>query len=173
MSHADADVVIIGAGPVGLTLANLLGADGVRVVLLEAAEELVDYPRAVGIDDEALRTMQTIGLIDEVLPHTVPNQKIFMVNGDRAILSEVDPRIDEFGWPRRNGFVQPLVDRVLLAGLGRCPTVEVRFGAEVVSSAESNGAVTVSYRTADGGAHEVVGTYLVGADGGSSPTRKR
>ncbi|GAA4168729.1 bifunctional 3-(3-hydroxy-phenyl)propionate/3-hydroxycinnamic acid hydroxylase [Gryllotalpicola koreensis] len=172
MSH-DADVVIIGAGPVGLTLGNLLGADGVRVVLLEAGAELVDYPRAVGIDDEALRTMQTIGLVDEVLPHTVPNQKIFMVNGDRAILSEVDPRISEFGWPRRNGFVQPLVDRVLLAGLGRFPNVDVRFGAEVTDSTDDGSAVTVSYRTADGATHQVTATYLVGADGGSSPTRKR
>ena len=54
----DADVVIIGAGPVGLTLANLLGLRGIDVLLLEAGEELIDYPRAVGIDDEAMRVIE-------------------------------------------------------------------------------------------------------------------
>ncbi len=44
----DADVVIVGAGPVGLTLANLLGQYGVETLVLEAREELIDYPRAVG-----------------------------------------------------------------------------------------------------------------------------
>ena len=69
------DVIIIGAGPVGLTLANLLGQFGVSTVVFEDRGELIDYPRAVGIDDEALRTMQTIGLVDKVLPHTVPDRR--------------------------------------------------------------------------------------------------
>ena len=112
----NSDVLIIGAGPVGLTLANLLGQQGVDVLLVEKGDELIDYPRAVGIDDEALRAMQTADIVDEVLPHTIPDQKIYMVNGDRLILSEVNPTTREFGWPRRNGFVQPLVDRVLLGG---------------------------------------------------------
>src|SRR6478609_7740110 len=61
------DVLIIGAGPVGLTLANLLGQQGVDVILVEKSDELIDYPRAVGIDDEALRAMQTADIVDHVL----------------------------------------------------------------------------------------------------------
>jgi 3-(3-hydroxy-phenyl)propionate hydroxylase len=166
-----ADVIIIGAGPVGLTLANILGRHGVRAVLLEARTELIDYPRAVGIDDEALRTMQTIGLVDEVLPHTVPDQKIRIVNGDRKVLAEIDPTTREFGWPRRNGFVQPLVDKVLLDGLERFPHVEVRFGAEVVALSSRDDAVTATYRTADGES-AVTGRYVVGCEGGRSFTRQ-
>lgn len=169
----DADVAIVGAGPVGLTIANLLGQQGVRVVLLEAGTELIDYPRAVGVDDEALRVMQTIGLVDEVLPHTIPDQKIYMVNGDRTIIAEIDPRTREFGWPRRNGFVQPLVDRVLLAGLERFPSVEVRLGTEVVDTRQDDDGVTTLTRVAGGGQGSIRTRYLVGADGGSSPTRKR
>lgn len=169
----DADVAIVGAGPVGLTLANLLGQKGVRVILLEAGDELIDYPRAVGIDDEALRVMQTVGLVDEVLPHTIPDQKIYMVNGERTVIAEIDPRTREFGWPRRNGFVQPLVDRVLLSGLERFASVEVRFGTEVFDSTQDDTGVTVATRTAHGDESSIRARYLVGADGGSSPTRKR
>ncbi len=71
--------------------------------------------------------MQTIGLVNDVLPHTIPDQKIRIINGDRKVLAEINPTTREFGWPRRNGFVQPLVDRVLLDGLDRYPHVSVRW----------------------------------------------
>ena len=165
------DVLIIGAGPVGLTLANLLGQFGVSTLVLEGRDELIDYPRAVGIDDEALRTMQTIGLVDHVLPHTVPDQKIRIVNGDRKVLAEINPTTREFGWPRRNGFVQPLVDRVLLEGLDRYPHVDVRFGARVTSFTSDPDAVTATVSTGSG-EEQVSGRYVVGCDGGRSLTRQ-
>ncbi|QEV99194.1 bifunctional 3-(3-hydroxy-phenyl)propionate/3-hydroxycinnamic acid hydroxylase [Microbacterium caowuchunii] len=163
------DVLIIGSGPVGLTLANLLGQQGVGVLLVEQNDELIDYPRAVGVDDEALRAMQTAAIVDKVLPHTIPDQKIFMVNGDREILSEINPTTREFGWPRRNGFVQPLVDRVLLEGLDRFPSVQVRFGAEVVDLDEETDSVVATLA----GGETLRARYVVAAEGGASPTRKR
>lgn len=162
-----ADVLIIGAGPVGLMLANLLGQQGVNVLLVEKSETLIDYPRAVGIDDEALRAMQTAGLVDEVLPHTIPDQKIYMVNGDGQILSEVNPTTREFGWPRRNGFVQPLVDRVLLDGLKRFPNTAVRFSTEVVDLLEDGEGVVATTERGE----KLRARYVVAAEGGSSRTR--
>lgn len=164
-----ADVLIIGAGPVGLMLANLLGQQGVHVLLVEKSETLIDYPRAVGIDDEALRAMQTVGLVDEVLPHTIPDQKIYMVNGDRQILSEVNPTTREFGWPRRNGFVQPLVDRVLLDGLKRFPNTEVRFSTEVVDLLDDGEGVVATTERGE----KLRARYVVAAEGGASRTRKQ
>lgn len=58
-----AQVAIAGAGPVGLTIANYLGQMGVSVLLIEKLTSLIDYPRAIGIDDEALRAMQAVGLV--------------------------------------------------------------------------------------------------------------
>ena len=165
----NADVLIIGAGPVGLMLANLLGQQGVKVLVVEKNETLIDYPRAVGIDDEALRAMQTVGLVEDVLPHTIPDQKIYMVNGDRQILSEVNPTTREFGWPRRNGFVQPLVDKVLLDGLKRFPCTSVRFCTEVVDLHEDDAGVVAT--TASG--EKLRTTYVISAEGGSSATRMR
>ncbi|GAB5079862.1 bifunctional 3-(3-hydroxy-phenyl)propionate/3-hydroxycinnamic acid hydroxylase [Arthrobacter sp. AD-310] len=165
------DVIIIGAGPVGLTLANLLGKYGVSTVVFESRDELIDYPRAVGIDDEALRTMQTIGLVDKVLPHTVPDQKIRIVNGDRKVLAEINPTTREFGWPRRNGFIQPLVDKALLEGLARYSHVEVRFGCRVEAFESDSDGVTAMVSTPTG-EERVTGSYVVGCDGGRSLTRQ-
>ena len=46
----DTDVLILGAGPVGLTLANLLGGYGIRTLVADAGDKLIDYPRGVGLD---------------------------------------------------------------------------------------------------------------------------
>ncbi|MBO0701223.1 MAG: bifunctional 3-(3-hydroxy-phenyl)propionate/3-hydroxycinnamic acid hydroxylase, partial [Zavarzinella sp.] len=165
------DVVIVGAGPVGLTTANLLGQYGVSVLVAEAREDLIDYPRGVGMDDETLRTFQTAGVVDAVLPHVVTNQIMRIVNGSGRILAELAPPQAEFGWPRRNGFIQPLVDRELYNGLARHSSVAVRFSTEVTGWQELPDHLLVSVRGDDGAERQVRAQYLVGADGGRSDTR--
>ncbi|MGA7465652.1 bifunctional 3-(3-hydroxy-phenyl)propionate/3-hydroxycinnamic acid hydroxylase [Mycobacterium sp.] len=165
------DVVVVGAGPVGLTLANILGLQGVRTVVVEERDTLIDYPRGVGLDDESLRTFQAIGLVDRVLPHTVPNQILRFVDAKRRVLAEMAPPDARFGWPKRNGFVQPLVDAELLKGLDRFEHVEVRWGRPMTSLAVAPGAVTVELG-GDGGSTPLRALYVVGCDGGRSPTRR-
>ena len=164
-----ADVVIVGAGPVGLTLANILGLQGVRTLVVDERDSLIDYPRGVGLDDEALRTFQGIGLVDQILPHTVPNQILRFFDAKRRLLAEMAPPDARFGWPKRNGFVQPMVDAELLAGLDRFDNVEVRWGHQMENCTETADGVSVEF--ADG--HQPVGArYVVGCDGGRSATRR-
>ncbi|HEX4558521.1 MAG TPA: bifunctional 3-(3-hydroxy-phenyl)propionate/3-hydroxycinnamic acid hydroxylase [Mycobacterium sp.] len=166
----DADVVIVGAGPSGLTLANILGLQGVRTLVVEERDTLIDYPRGVGLDDEALRTFQSIGLVDRVLPHTVPNQILRFFDGKRRLLAEMAPPDARFGWPKRNGFVQPMVDAELFGGLERFDHVEVRFGHRMHNCVETADGVTVDF----GDRQEAVHTrYVVGCDGGRSVTRQQ
>jgi 3-(3-hydroxy-phenyl)propionate hydroxylase len=167
----DADVVIVGAGPVGLTLANILGLQGVRTLVLEERTSLIDYPRGVGLDDESLRTFQAIGLVDQILPHTVPNQILRFVDAKRRVLAEMAPPDARFGWPKRNGFVQPLVDAELLRGLDRFDHVEVRWAHPMVSCSETADGVTAEI-DCDGATSTVRARYLVGCDGGRSATRR-
>jgi 3-(3-hydroxy-phenyl)propionate hydroxylase len=167
--RTDADVVIVGAGPCGLTLANILGLQGVRTLVLEERDTLIDYPRGVGLDDEALRTFQSIGLVDKILPHTVPNQILRFFDAKRRLLAEMAPPDARFGWPKRNGFVQPLVDAELYAGLDRFDHVEVRWGHRMQNCVEDADGVTVEFST---GQPPVRTRFVVGCDGGRSTTRR-
>lgn len=164
----EVDVVVVGAGPVGLTLANILGLQGVRTLVVDERASLIDYPRGVGLDDEALRTFQAIGLVAAILPHTVPNQILRFVDAKRRVLAEMAPAEAQFGWPKRNGFVQPLVDAELLKGLDRFEHVEVWWKRPMTSCTQ-----TVEWVTVELGEGEPLrARYVVGCDGGRSTTRR-
>ena len=166
------DVAIVGAGPVGLMIANYLGLQGVRVVLLEKLEHIIDYPRAIGLDDEALRMFQSVGLADELLPHTTPDHWMRFVTRTGHCFASIEPRTDEFGWSRRNAFIQPLADRVLYEGLQRFPHVEVLFGHSVSAFRQDDAGVTIDAEDRHGVERTVCASYMIGADGGNSLVRR-
>ncbi|WP_280501764.1 bifunctional 3-(3-hydroxy-phenyl)propionate/3-hydroxycinnamic acid hydroxylase [Nocardia farcinica] len=174
---ASSEVVIVGAGPTGLMLANILGGYGRSVTVLEAMDRLIDYPRGVGLDDESFRTIQTVGLVDAVRPHTSPQHIMRLVNGAGKVVLVNDPHTDEFGWARKHAFIQPEVDRALYEGLTRFPHVRVLFGHRVEEVVEDSGSVTaIALVTGEDGEvaeRRFQARYLVGCEGGKSPTRKR
>ncbi|EEA01654.1 monooxygenase FAD-binding [Burkholderia sp. H160] len=166
------DVAIIGAGPVGLMIANYLGLQGVRVVLIEKLDKIIDYPRAIGLDDEALRVFQSVGLADALLPHTTPDHWMRFVTNKGHCFASIEPRTDEFGWSRRNAFIQPLADQVLYEGLQRFAHVEVLFGHTVNSFTQDSFGVTIETEHAQSGRRTIRASYMVGADGGNSFVRR-
>jgi len=173
----DHDVVIAGAGPSGLTLANHLGTLGIRTLVIEKLPALIDYPRGVGIDDEALRSFQAVGLVDAVRRHTVPNQIMRFVDRRGRVLAAIAPTAQPFGWPRRSGFIQPLVDRELAIGLQRFSHVSLQLQRSVAGFTEVDAGVDVQVQPVDaqgqpaGAVQTVTARYLVGCDGGRSPVR--
>jgi 3-(3-hydroxy-phenyl)propionate hydroxylase len=171
MTTLDTDVLIIGGGPVGLTLANLLGMRGTSAIVLEARAELIDYPRGVGLDDESIRSLDTAGLWEQIEPCTVPHHVVRFVNGKGQVLAENDPRSQEFGYVRKHGFIQPLVDKELAAGLDRFADTELRFGHEVIDLHEGTDHIRVTAETRTGERVELTAAYVVGAEGGRSFTR--
>lgn len=165
------DVAIVGAGPVGLTIANYLGGMGVKVLVVEQRDTLIDYPRGVGMDDECLRSFQAIGLADAVARHTIPGQKMRFLTMTGKTFAFIDPKTREFGWPRRNSFIQPMIDEILHDGLKRFDTVQVEFGSELVSFADEGEQVRLEIKRANG-ARTVTAKWLVGCDGGRSLVRR-
>jgi 3-(3-hydroxy-phenyl)propionate hydroxylase len=173
----DADVVIIGAGPVGLMLANLLGVRGQSAIVLEARTELIDYPRGVGLDDESIRTLRTAGLWERVEQFTVPHHGVRFVNGEGQVLATNDPKTEEFGFPRKHGFNQPVIDQELAAGLTRFAGTSLRFSHRVVGIEDLGDHVEVTAEQIDPsgtvtGTDKFTARYAVGCEGGSSFTRK-
>ena len=173
----DTEVLIVGAGPAGLMLANILGMYGKRVTVLEAMDTLIDYPRGVGLDDESFRTIQTVGLVEAIRPHTNPQHIMRLVNGAGKVMLVNNPQTVEFGWERKHGFIQPEADKALYEGLSRFGNVEVLFGHRVENVEEDGQSVTAIALVTrpDGTVDErrFSAQYLVGCEGGKSPTRKR
>jgi 3-(3-hydroxy-phenyl)propionate hydroxylase len=165
-------VVVVGAGPTGLTLANLLGRAGVATLVLERNHATVQEPRAVSIDDESLRTMQAAGLVEEVMSEIVPGygSHYFDAPGGRCFL-KVEPSQRPYGYPRRNAFRQPVLERQLRAGLERFPDVHLRFEHSVETFTQTPEQVRLTVRRPFG-AVAITCDYLVGCDGAGSTVRR-
>ena len=114
-------VIVIGSGPIGLTLVNLLGTMDVRCLLVERNLTTVQEPRAVSIDDETLRTMQAAGVVDEVLGAVVPGYGSHYYSPSRIRFAKVEPTGQPYGYPRRNAFrAQGVLGAVELLAPQRC-----------------------------------------------------
>ncbi len=167
----DWPVIVVGGGPTGLTTANLLACYGVRTLLVERNASTVGEPRAVSIDDEALRTMQAFGAVDEVLSEVVLGygSEYYSASGRRFL--QVKPNSQEYGFPKRNAFRQPVLEAQLASHLRRQPHADVWFGAELTGLQQDADRVTVEIGRA-GQSVEVSCKYLVACDGAHSFVRE-
>lgn len=166
------DVIIAGAGPTGLVLANLLGAAGVSTLVVERNPTTVQEPRAVSIDDESLRTIQATGLLETVMAQVVPGYGSRYLTPSGKCFLTVMPSGRPYGHPRRNAFRQPDLEQRLRDGLGRFADVVALFGWTMTDFSQDGNGVDVVIARA-GSESRVRGRYLVGADGASSFVRKR
>jgi 3-(3-hydroxy-phenyl)propionate hydroxylase len=164
-------VVIVGAGPTGLTLANLLGREGIRALLIERHPSTGREPRAVSLDDESLRTMQTLGLVTTVLKRVVPGYGSHYYSPGGRCFVRVEPTDTPYGYPRRNAFRQPILERQLREGLERFSHIETRFGSTLETLTQNASGVVVGITGPEGLHTRIVCDYLVGCDGASSTVR--
>ncbi|MDO8877286.1 MAG: bifunctional 3-(3-hydroxy-phenyl)propionate/3-hydroxycinnamic acid hydroxylase [Pseudolabrys sp.] len=166
-------IIVVGAGPAGLTLTNLLGVYGVETLLLERNAATVHEPRAVSIDDESLRTMQAAGVVDEVMAQTVTGYGSHYFSARGRCFAKVQPTEQPFGFPRRNAFRQPILERQLREALSRFAHVTAKFQHELKSFSQSAQSVTLQVTDAEGGVHALTCDYLIACDGASSPVRRQ
>ena len=115
---------------------------------------------------------QAVGLADRVLPHTTPNHAMRFVTGGGRCFASIEPRTDEFGWSRRNAFIQPLADRILFEGLERFPNTSVLFSHAVSAFSQKDRGVALTVKDGQGAEREIRAAYLVAADGGNSFVRR-
>ena len=164
-------VVIVGAGPTGLILANLLGVYGVKALVIERSTNTVGEARAVTIDDESLRTVQACGLIGEVLPQVVQGYGVHYYSWRGVEFARIEPSVMEHGFPKRNAFRQQVLVGQLRDGLQRFDDAAIWFGHEMVSFNDDGQAVHLALEH-DGVAKNISCNWLVACDGGRSGVRE-
>jgi len=151
------DVAILGYGPVGALLANLLGQAGLSVAVYERETAIFPLPRAVHFDGEVMRIFQSAGLAECIAAAARPSsQGMHFVNAAGQTLMVrrgVEGRGPQ-GWPNNWYFHQPALEEILREGVARFPNVTVHLGHEI----------------ADVG--ELDARFIVGCDGARSLVRR-
>jgi choline dehydrogenase-like flavoprotein len=122
--HLDSDVIIIGCGPTGATLALALAGMGHTVTIIERETAVYPLPRAVHIDDEIMRVFQNLGLMEAITAFIHPGSTYDFRNaaGDTLLSFATDLSHQPLGWPSSNMIYQPGIEGELPGprGSGRC-----------------------------------------------------
>ena len=172
MDHETFDVAVIGLGPVGSALANVLGQYGLSTVVLDRETSAYHLPRACACDDEVMRIFQSMGLAS-------PMSDVMEAGGDAHFVDAEGNRLVSWsrpqersanGWYVNYRFYQPALEDVLRAGFARYPSVSALWACEVTDLEQDDGGVTVRYQIASEPC-ELRAAYVVGCDGARSFTR--
>lgn len=169
------DIAIVGFGPTGVTLANLLALDGLKVVVFERDKDVFVLPRAVHFDAECMRVFQTIGIADELLPNLFvgPGMKFVNARGELLIDWQRPTTVGPQGWCPSYKFHQPQLERALRNQLALRGRADVRLRHEVFAVDERDDHVMLRFEdTAQGRISQTTARYVVGCDGARSTIRR-
>ena len=170
---AEMPVVIVGAGPCGLTLANLLVTMGVDCLVLEREPGPMNLPRAIVLDDEGARTLQVFGLDRSYVAGTLPGEGSRYYNDAGHCFAETGRGPRTYGFPKRNFIYQPQFETALRDALvTRAPDV-LRFGSDVTDVRQGPSGAEVHVTGPDGQPHVIRAQWVAACDGGRSPIRER
>lgn len=171
----DYDVAIVGFGPTGATLANLLTLRGLNVVVFERDKDVFQLPRAVHFDGECMRVFQAAGIAQTLLPDLFvgPGMKFVNARGELMIDWSRPGGIGPQGWCASYKFHQPDLERALRAQLSARGGADVRLRHEVFAIDEREDHVRIRFEdTARGRLAHCTARYVVGCDGARSTVRR-
>jgi 2-polyprenyl-6-methoxyphenol hydroxylase-like FAD-dependent oxidoreductase len=184
----DNDVLIVGAGPTGLTLAIDLGKRGVRCTIIEQKDRPAFLPKMERINARTMEIYRRMGLSQKIRaaglrPDCPMDVFIILALTEPALYHQSYPSVEQAQAKARatNDGTSPLepyqlisqytLEPLLKSVAETIPSITVRYGCEFVSLQQDEQGVTARVRTA-GGTEEIRAAYLAGCDGGASPVRK-
>jgi 3-(3-hydroxy-phenyl)propionate hydroxylase len=170
----DHEVIVVGLGPVGATLALLLARAGVSTLGIDRAAAPSSTPRAIALDDSALRVLQAAGLVENQLPELLTDVPVQALSMRRRPLLEIPPRHTELGQPALAFFHQPDLEHALRAAIDRQRNLEIRAEHDVEHVRfEARPAVVTARDLKDGSVRRFRAGWVAGCDGGSSTIRRQ
>ena len=164
------DVVIIGYGPVGAALATYLGKLGVNALVVDKAADILRMPRAIALDNEALRVLLQIGLEDGSFEKIIiPKVKMKCPYLGEFAEINTSGKFDQL--PKLVTFYQPELEKALREKVEKYPHIQVAISTEFIGYEEIEDSLKVKLKDASGVIHTISCKYLVAADGASSKIR--
>ena len=166
-------VIVVGGGPVGLTLAYGLAKRGVEVTLLDKAPTVSDAPRAMAYIYFVHQGFQNLGVLDDLKAEALLGDGINFIDWDSGenFHMTLDPIENDVPFPFVLHMGQNQVGRILLRRLEELSNAQIRYNAEVVNLTATSDAVTVTISTPSG-EENLTADWIVGTDGASSVVRK-
>ncbi len=131
-------VVIVGAGPAGVTAATLLGQYGVNCLVLDRWDGVFPQPRAVHLDDEIYRVLVRLGIAEQFAAVSRPTRGLQLIDRNHRVFAVFDRDSDHgrHGHPQANMFDQPELEHLLRTNLKDQTTVSLRGNVEVTDVAQ-------------------------------------
>lgn len=172
LQHTDR-VLIAGAGPVGLTLAFLLGRQGVAVTVIEKDEKLVRDYRASTFHAATLDLLAPTGISQALIAMGIQCPVVQYRTWSDGVIASLDHAViaDETRHPYRLQCEQFKLSEWLLQELADIPHVDVQYGATLDTFTQESDSVQARITSQSGTRCETY-SYLFGADGGRGVTRK-
>lgn len=169
----DADVLIVGYGPVGQVLSILLAQRGRRVTVVERWPQAYPMPRAVAFDSEAGRILAEAGVGDFSTEFGEPSGEYTWQNAAGDVLLHIEASAEgRCSWPDSTSMYQPGLEEALTRRAAALPGLRVLRGQEAVRLSDDGGLVRLGVRDGDGGERELTGRWVVGCDGANSFVRE-
>ena len=179
----DFDVVIVGFGPVGQALVSFLGRAGHRVEVFERFPEIYRLPRAVHLDHEIMRLLQSLDLAQLLAEEMVPVSDYQWFGADGELLLRFDVEgPSRSGWATSYMFFQPELERAIDQHASAKPAITVEHGwlAQELVMSDASVELTLHRVTEDepgrlamtGDTRTVSAQWLLGADDANSFVRE-
>ena len=175
MITSQSPILIIGAGPVGLSFALALSRAGIPAEVFEADAELNTQIRASTFHPKTLELFETWGVVDEVIKHGYKvDQLQYWERAPRRLIADFsyDSVSKDTPYPYRLQCPQHIATRVLKPAVEATEAGKVHMGHKLIDFVDHGTHVTARFETTDG-IVEHEGSYIVGADGTHSTVRKQ
>jgi 3-(3-hydroxy-phenyl)propionate hydroxylase len=166
------DVLVVGGGPVGVTLGLLLGAEGVRTVIAEREADIYPLPRGAHIDDEIIRLLQALGVADAVAAGSRTSSRYDFLTAKGEVLMSFPSNTGRtrMGWPSGLMIHQPSLEAHMRGKLASAGPAELRSRWTLAALTETPDGVLADFETPEG-PRQLLAGWVVGCDGARSTVR--